>query len=112
MLKESNRDKVMKNINVQREVEYCQKYEKIEDLSPHVCTSIREHDPVFCLIFYPGTWDRWMVVLNTMFDFSCSCFWSWNQSDSGDSGRWNVVSIIVPQSSSSDPLNLSCDDSG
>ena len=102
----------MKNINVQRKVEYCQKYEKIEDLGPRVCTSVREHNPVFCLILFPGTWDRWMIVLNTMFDFSCSCFWSWNQSDSGDSGRRNVDSIIVPQSSSSDSLNLSCDDSG
>ena len=36
MLKESNRDKMMKKINVQREVECCQKYEKIEDLCPCV----------------------------------------------------------------------------
>ena len=112
MLKESNCDQMMKNINVQREVEYWQKYEKIEDLSPHVCMSVRERNPVFCLIFYPGMWDCWMIVLNMMFDFSCSCFWSRNQSDSGDSGRWNIVSIIVPQSSSSDSLDLSKDNSG
>ena len=112
MLKESNRDEMMKNVNVQREVEYCQNNEKIEDLCPRVCTSIRERNPIFCLIFYPGTWDRWMIVLKTMFDFSCSCFWSRNQSDSGDSGRWNIVSISIPQCSSSDFLNLSCNDSG
>ena len=112
MLKESNGDQMMKDINVQCEVEYCQEYELIEDLCPPVCTSVRERNPVFCLIYCPGTWDRWMIILNMMFNFSCSCFWSQNQSDSGDSGRWNIVSIIIPQSSSSDSLNLSCDDSG
>ena len=54
-LKESNGDEVMKYINVQREVEYCQKNEKIEDLCPRVCMFIRELYPVFCLVFYPGT---------------------------------------------------------
>ena len=110
--KESNVKDVMKNINVQREVEYRPKYEKIEDLCPHVCTSVRERSPVFCLIVSTGTWYCWMIILNTMFYLSCSCFRSRNQSDSGDSGRRNVVSSIVPQSSSSDSLNLSCDDSG
>ena len=112
MLKESNCNKMMKNVNVQRKVEYCQKYEKIEDLCPHVCMSVRECNPVFCLVFFPGAWDCWVIVLNTVFNFTCSCFWSWNQSDSGDSGRWNVVSISIPQCSSSNPLNLSCNDSG
>ena len=71
-----------KNVNVQHEVEYCQKNEKIEDLSPCVCTSVRECNPIFCLVFCSSTWDGWMIVLNTMFDFSCSCFWSQIQSDS------------------------------
>ena len=43
---------MMKNVNVQREVEYCQKYEKIEDLCPRVCTSIREQ-PCFVLCVLP-----------------------------------------------------------
>ena len=111
-LKESNRDEMMKDINIQREVEYCQKNEKIEDLCPRVCTSIRECNPVFCLVFYPGMRDCWMIILNMMLNFSCFCFWSQNQSDSGDSGRWNIVSISVPQCSSSDSLNLSSNDSG
>ena len=64
MLKESNSDEVMKNVNVQHKVEYCQNYEKIEDLCPRVCTSVRELDPVFCLIFYPGTSGFWNI-LNT-----------------------------------------------
>ena len=34
------------------------------------------------------------------------------QSDSGDSGSWNVVSIIVPRCSSSNSLNLSTDETG
>ena len=100
----------MKNINVQHKAEYCQKYEKIEDLCPCVSTSIRECNPVFCLVFYPGTWGYWGNVLNMRGLSSCLCFWTWNQSDSGDSGRWNIVSIKVPQCSSSDSLNLSKDD--
>ena len=112
MLKELNRDEMMKNIDVQREVDHYQKYEKIEDLCPCVCTSIRECNAVFCLVYNPGTWDRWMIILNTMFYFSCSCFWSRNQSDSGDPGRWTVLSISVSQCSSSDSLNLSGDNSG
>ena len=109
MLKESNCDKVMKNVNIQREVEYCQKNEKIEDLCPHVCMSIREFNPVFCLVFNPGTWGFWGNVLGTRYSASCFCFWAWNQSDSGDAGRWNIVLINVPQCSSSDSLNLSKD---
>ena len=42
LLKESNVYDVMKNINVQREVEYRQIYEKIEERCPRVCTSVRE----------------------------------------------------------------------
>ena len=102
----------MKNINVQRKVEYCQKYEKIEDLCPWVCTSVRECNPVLCSVFYPGTWEFWKIILGMRRLSSCFCFWTWNQSDSGDSGRWNVVSIRVPQCLSSDSLNLSCDNSG
>ena len=34
------------------------------------------------------------------------------QSDSGDSGSWNVVSIIIPRCSSSNSLNLSSYDTG
>ena len=56
MSKESNRDEMMKDINVQREIEYCQNYEKIEELCPRVGTSVRECNPVFCLVFYPSTW--------------------------------------------------------
>ena len=44
-LKESNGDEVMKNKNVQHEVDYYQKNEKIEDQCPHVCTSVRECNP-------------------------------------------------------------------
>ena len=51
-----------------------------------------------------------MNVLDTRCDASCFCFLSQNQSDSGDSGRWNIASINVPQRSSSNSLNLSEDD--
>ena len=54
-LKESNVDDVMKNVNVQYEIEYCQNNEKIEDLSPPVCMSIRERNPAYCPVLYPGT---------------------------------------------------------
>ena len=101
---------MMKNINVQHKVEYCQKYEKIQELCPGVCTSVRECNPVFCLAFYPSMWGFWRNILNMRCLSSCLCFSSQNQSDSGDSGRWNVVSINVPQCSSSNSLNLSEDD--
>ena len=45
-LKESNGDEVMKNVNVQHEVEYCQNNEKIGDLCPPVCMSVRERNPL------------------------------------------------------------------
>ena len=102
----------MKNENVQHKVEYCQKNEKIEDLCPRVGMSIRELNPAFCLVFYPGTWGFWKIVLNTRLRVSYFCSWCLNQSDSGDSGSRNIVSIIVPQCASSDSLNLSCDDLG
>ena len=111
-LKELNCDEMMKNINIQNEIDYCQNYEKIEDLCPHICMSIRECNPVFCLVFYPGMWGFWRNILNMRYLSSCFCFWTQNQSSSGDSGSWNIVSIKVPQRSSSDSLNLSEDDPG
>ena len=110
MLKESNRDEMMKNKNVQCEVEYCQNNEKIEDLSPRVSTSIRDCNPVFCLVFLPGTWRFWKNILKTRWDISCFILWSLNHSSVGDLGSQNVVSIKVPQCSSSDSLDLSKDD--
>ena len=110
MLKESNCDEMMKNINVQHKVEYCQKYEEIQDPCPHVCMSVRECNPIFCLVFYPGTWRVWKNILNTRWSTSCFDLWSLNHSSIGDSGSWNVVSIKVPQCSTSDSLNLSKDD--
>ena len=64
-LKESNVDEIMKNVNVQREVDDYQKNEKIEDLYPHVGTSTGEDAPIICLVFGPGTWDFWMNVFST-----------------------------------------------
>ena len=110
ILKESNRDEMMKNINVQCKVEYCQKNEKIEELYPQVCTSVRECNPVFCCVVYPALRRFWVNVLDMRCDASCFCFLSPNQSDSGDSGRWNIALINVPQHSSSNSLNLSEDD--
>ena len=103
---------MMKNINVQCKVDDYQKNEKIEDQCPRVGTSVRECNPVFCLTFYPGMWGFWKNILNMRCLSSCLCFWTRNQSDSGDSGRWNIVSINVPQCLSSDSLNLSEDDPG
>ena len=105
MLKESNCDEMMKNINVQHKVEHYQKYEKIEDLSPRVCTSVRECNPVCCLVFFPSTWRFWKNILNTRYSSSRCCFWTRNQSYSGDFGSRNIASIIVPRRSSSDSLS-------
>ena len=103
---------MMKNVNIQHKVEYYQKNEKNEDLCPRFCTSIRECNPVFCLVVHPGTWRFWNYILNTRCSTSCCCVWIQNYSLSDDSGSWNVVSINVPQCSSSDSLNLSKDDLG
>ena len=100
----------MKNINVQRKVEYCQNYKKIEDLCPPVCTSIRECNSLLCPIYFPGTWEFWKIFLNTRLDGPCFCCWAQIYLASGDSGSWNVASINVPQRSSRDSLNLSEDD--
>ena len=102
----------MKNINVQCEIDDCQKNEKIEDLCPCVCTSTRENAPTICLVFSLGTWGFWKNVLNTRYSALYHCFWSQNNSYSSDSGSWNVASIIVPRCSSSNALNLSKDDPG
>ena len=40
--KELNVDEIMKNVNVQREVDDYQKYENIEDLGPCISTSVGE----------------------------------------------------------------------
>ena len=102
----------MKNENVHDKVCDYQNNEKIEDQCPPVCTSVRERIPYWCPLYYPGTWEFWKIVFNTRLRVSCCCIQSLNQSDSGDSGRWNVASISIPQSSSSDSLNLSCDNAG
>ena len=63
-LKESKVNEMMKNINVQHEVDDYQKNEKIEDQCPRVCTSAREYALTICLIFGPDTWRFWKNVLD------------------------------------------------
>ena len=112
MQKESNGDEMMKNVNIQDEIEYCQNNEKIEDLGPRVGTSVGECNSLICLVFYPGTWKVCRSILSTRYSISCFDLWSLNHSSVGDSGSRNIVSIKVPQCLSSDSLNLSKDDPG
>ena len=57
----------------------------------------------FYPIFRSGSAIFWNEPIHMMF----VCCYYQIQSDSGDSGGWNVVSISVPRCSSSNSLNLS-----